>query len=54
MDAIRGNTRYCQFTESQAGDIRAGYITYGGERIAEERRIEGYRRLWILIEKRGM
>jgi len=27
MDAIRKNTRYCQFTESQAGDGETGDIT---------------------------
>ncbi|HEC57711.1 MAG TPA: hypothetical protein ENI32_07575 [Candidatus Syntrophoarchaeum butanivorans] len=36
MGAVINNS---QFTESQAGDVKAGYITYGGERIAEERRI---------------
>ncbi|RJS70844.1 MAG: hypothetical protein CW694_06670 [Candidatus Syntrophoarchaeum sp. WYZ-LMO15] len=37
MGVIRENTRYSQFTDSQAGDGKAGYITYGGQRIAEER-----------------
>ena len=39
MGVIGKNTRYCQFTESQAGDGKAGYITYdGGQRIAEKGR----------------
>ena len=27
MCAVGKNTRYCHFTESQAGDGKAGYIT---------------------------
>ncbi|OFV66445.1 MAG: hypothetical protein SBU_000412 [Candidatus Syntrophoarchaeum butanivorans] len=34
MGAVINNS---QFTESQAGDVKAGYITYGGENHRREK-----------------